>query len=166
MSFSLIPDMSINTIYDLSPDILIARGKSLLILDLDNTLIPYSESLPPKKVVEWMARFKERNIKLFLVSNNRTDRANIFSGAASIPYVDRAGKPSSKKVLIALREMNKTPDETAMLGDQIFTDVLAANFAGVFSIIVKPLDRHKPQFAARYFAELPFRAFAREKYKI
>lgn len=163
MSFCLIPDMSIESINDLKPDMLSGRGISLLILDLDNTLIPYSEPLPPDRVKEWMEGFKEQGIDLFLVSNNRTDRAEIFSKAASIPYVSRARKPSAKKVFEAMNIMERKPNETAMLGDQIYTDVLAANSAGVFSIVVKPIDRHKPHFAARYFVELPFRALAKVK---
>lgn len=163
MSFSLIPDMSIESIYDLKPEILAERGISLLILDLDNTLIPYSESLPPDNVREWIKGFNEQGIDPFIVSNNRTDRAGNFSKAASIPYINRAGKPSAKKVFEAMNKMKRKPSETAMLGDQIYTDVLAANSAGVFSIVVKPLDGHKLLFAARYFVELPFRAFAKEK---
>lgn len=165
MRLSPIPDMSLKTIYDLKPEMLLERGISLLLLDLDNTLIPYTQSLPPKKVSDWMSAFKEKGIELFLVSNNKTDRAGVFSSAAGIPYINRAKKPSGKKVLEAMEIMDRPPWETAMMGDQVYTDILAANSSGVLSIVVRPLDIHKPQFAARYFFELPFRALCREKIK-
>lgn len=165
MRLSPIPDMSLKTIYDLKPDMLLKRGMSLLLLDLDNTLIPYNQSMPPERVSRWMSDFKEKGIELFLVSNNKTDRAGIFSSAAGISYINRAKKPSGKKVLEAMEIMGRTPMETAMMGDQVYTDILAANSSCVFSIVVRPLDVHKPQFAARYFLELPFRVLCKEKIK-
>lgn len=163
MRLSPVPDMSLRNIYDLKPEMLLDRGISLLLLDLDNTLIPYSQSLPPEEVCLWIKSFKDKGIEVFLVSNNRTDRAGIFSAAAGIPFVNRAAKPSKKKLLEAMEIMNKAPEDTAMLGDQVYTDVLAANSAGVTSIVVTPIDVHKPNFAVRYFFELPFRAMCKEK---
>lgn len=165
MSFSLIPDMSLNSIYDLNPQILRAKGISLLLMDLDNTLISYSESEPSDELKRWMTSFRDQGIDLFLVSNNKTGRAKRFSQVAGLPYLDRAKKPSKKKLIEAMDIMGKRPEQTAMLGDQIFTDVLAANKSGIFSIIITPIDVHKPQFAARYLVEIPFRVFVREKIK-
>jgi len=163
MSFSPIPDVSIESIFDLKPKMLSERGISLLLLDLDNTLIPYSHTTLPSEVGNWMDGFKRDGIELFLVSNTRSNRAETFSKTASIPFVNSAWKPSPKKVFEAMRRMGRGLQDTAIMGDQIFTDVLAGNRAGIFTIVVKPIDVHNFLFKLRYFIELPFRVLSKQK---
>lgn len=163
MSFSLIPKLRCPSIYQITPELLLSRGITLLLMDLDNTLSTYDVDLATDGLLHWMDTLQSAGIDLFLVSNNRTDRAAIFAESAGLPLVKRAKKPSPRGLLLAMERAGKTPEETAMVGDQIFTDVLGANRAGVFSIVVKPLAFMPIRFALRYGAEIPFRLLAKEK---
>jgi len=157
MAFSPIPRVCAASVYDLTADFMRARGITLLLLDLDNTIATYTEEVPSPAMRTWMKAMEDDGITLFLVSNNRTDRAGKFAASAGIPYINRAGKPSPKALVRAMAQMKKAPGETALVGDQVYTDVLAANSAGVLSIVVRPLDLKKPRFVLRFAVELPFR---------
>lgn len=164
MSFSPVPKMSFESIYQIAPDTLLERGVTLLLLDLDNTLLPYSRDYPDEKLKNWFQAMRDSGITMFLVSNNRTDRAGNFAAAAGMPYVQRAKKPSRKGLIHAMELYDKTPGETALIGDQVYTDVLAANRAGVLSIVVKPIEFTNPALALRYAVEMPFRLLCGRKY--
>jgi len=166
MSFSPIPDIHAPDIFSVTPELLTGKGISLLLLDLDNTLSPYSEHLPPERVLAWMTALKGAGITPYVISNNEShDRVRQYAEACDIPYVARAGKPNPKAVREAMGQMGKKPSETALMGDQIFTDGLAANRAGATSIVVRPLEMKNFLFRLRYIAEQPFRAFGKERHK-
>ena len=165
MSFSPIPDLCVPDIFHVTPELLRKKGITLLCLDLDNTLSPYSEHLPPARVLAWMKELKEAGVALYMISNNKSGaRAKRYADACDMPYVARAGKPNPKAVHEAMEQMGKTKGETALMGDQIFTDGLAANRAGVLSIVIRPIEM-TALFRLRYIAEQPFRIFGREKHK-
>jgi hypothetical protein len=157
MAFSLIPDYKYNSIYDITPDILKKNGISLLILDLDNTISPYKTDVATKEAISWVNSLKNNGIKLFIVSNNKGDRPEIFSNQLGVPYLKRAKKPSPKKVLEALKIEKTSPSNAALVGDQIYTDVIAANLAGITSFLVHPIKFTNVFLRIRYFFELPFR---------
>ena len=164
MSFSLIPDVRAGDIFAARPAWLKEKGISLLLVDLDNTLAPYSEDLPSEQVLAWMEELAAAGIGCFIVSNNRgKDRVARYAAACGIPAVNRAGKPNPRELRYAMAQMGKGREETALMGDQIFTDVLAANRAGMLSIVVKPLDRKNILFHLRYFVEQPFRLLSKER---
>jgi HAD superfamily phosphatase (TIGR01668 family) len=163
MSFSLIPKVALPDIFGVTPALLRRKGVSLLFLDLDNTLAPYSEDLPSARVLAWMAELKAAGVTLYLISNNSDPgRVERYAEAAGIRGVAKAGKPSPETLRCVMADLRKTPAETALMGDQVFTDVLAANLAGALSILVKPLEMNA-LFRLRYIAEQPFRALGREK---
>ena len=163
MSLSPIPQIVATDIFAVTPEWLLRKGVTLLLLDLDNTLISYAKSLPSERVLTWMNSLKQAGVELYLISNNRSsDRVRAYAQACDIPYVAQAGKPSPRTLRAAMAERGKTPAETALMGDQIFTDVLAANRAGALSILVKPL-KMGALFRLRYIAEQPLRACGREK---
>ena len=164
MSFSPIPKITAPDIYKVTPAFLHDRGVTLLLMDLDNTLSPYSEHSPPEKLLAWMAKLKAAGIELFIVSNNRSKtRARDYAAACGIPFIRRAGKPSPRSLRAAMAQMGRHPNETALIGDQVFTDGLAANRAGVLSIVVKPLHMKSVLFYLRYIIEQPFRLLSKEK---
>ena len=164
MSFSLIPKVVLPDIFGATPELLRQKGVSLLFLDLDNTLSPYSEDLPSERVLDWIAELKRAGVTLYLISNNSDpQRVKRYAEACDIAGVAKAGKPSPRAMHDAMAELGKTPAETALMGDQVFTDVLAANLAGMLSILVKPLEMKNPLFRLRYMAEQPLRALGREK---
>ena len=163
MNFSPIPQIVLPDIFGVTPELLRQKGISLLLVDLDNTLTPYSEGLPSQRTLSWMTELKAAGVELYVISNNKShERARRYAEACGIPYVAQAGKPNPQALHTAMAQMGKSPKETALLGDQIFTDVLAANRAGALSILVKPLEMGA-LFRLRYIAEQPFRALGREK---
>ena len=164
MSFSPIPNLCVPDIFQITPEVLKRRGITLLLLDLDNTLSPYSEHLPPERVRTWMESLKGAGVSFYMISNNASEeRVKRYAEACGMPYVARAGKPSPKAVHAAMEQMGKRPEETALMGDQIFTDGLAANRAGILSIVIRPIEMRNFLFRLRYIAEQPFRLFGKEK---
>ena len=164
MSFSFVPKYAFRKFTDISPDFLIEHGVRFLMLDLDNTIAKYSEFYPADSALKWVANLKFNNIKLFFISNNRRKhRVDSFAKALGIGFINGARKPSPNSLLQAMKESGFETDESALLGDQIFTDTLAANRAGVISIIVRPLSMLNPVLSIRFAIEAPFRAACARK---
>jgi len=163
MPFSLLPWRKFRRLTDVRPDFLLRNGISFLMLDLDNTISPYGDSVPGEDVLRWADDMREKGVTLCIVSNNKTDRPVRFAGMMGIASFGRARKPRRNGILAALEAAGKKPDESALAGDQIYTDVLAANLCGAFPILVQPVRLEKPLHIARYVLEIPFR---REKRRI
>lgn len=163
MPFSLLPGRVCGSIYDLSPAVLRGAGITLLLADLDNTLAKYGQPEPDGRLRDWKNGLEAAGITLFLLSNSRKPtRAAHFAQSLGIPYEGRAGKPGRGGYLRAMERMGRTGAETAMVGDQIFTDTLGANRAGILSILVEPIElKGNPGRYLRYAVELPFRLAAR-----
>lgn len=162
MPFSLIPHHLVESIYWLIPQRLQEQGVRLVLADLDNTLTPYEESLPSPALRQWKEELTQNGITLFVVSNSRKSRrCPDFCEALGIPYVRHAGKPGTKGFLAALSQTGIPAREAIMVGDQIFTDILGANRAGITSILVRPIAWGKNPFRRlRYAIETPFRSMA------
>lgn len=163
MPFSLIPHGVYDTIHDISPQALAARGIKLVLVDLDNTLIPYQSTDPTPEVIRWKEALRAEGITLFLLSNSRKPvRPRHFAEALGIPYQGHAGKPKKKHYLKAMKRMNCKPEETVMVGDQIFTDTLGAHNAGITPLLVEPIRlAGNPGRYLRYAIEIPFRLLGR-----
>ena len=157
MIFSPVPDKKFKRLTDITPEFLDKNGIKLLLLDLDNTISPYTTDEPTEDVLAWTERMKDSGIRLFIVSNNKGDRPEVFSKSLTIPYIKLAKKPSPKGVLLAMETEGAAKENTALVGDQVYTDMLAANLAGVMGILVEPIKFSNPFLAIRYFFELPFR---------
>ncbi len=115
-----------------------------VLLDLDNTLVGWQRSDLSDRVREWLSGLRDAGIALCLVSNTRhSKRLQDLSQSLGIPYVRRAWKPRRRGFLAALDAMQVRPEETAMIGDQMFTDVLGANRLGIRTIMVRPLARRE-----------------------
>lgn len=157
MSFSLLPERKFKTVADISPEVLVNMGIKLLLLDVDNTIAPYKTLTLEKPVIDWARRVKAAGVELFIVSNNKGQRPEIFASLLDVPYIKRAGKPSPRGVREALSRTGADPKTTALVGDQIYTDTIAAGLAGVRMLLVEPIKFTNPFLAIRYFFELPFR---------
>jgi len=159
MKFSLIPRYAFRDFSDISPDFLRKLGVRFLMLDLDNTIASYREHSPAGSIKKWVADMRANGIELYFVSNStRRIRVDTFAQALDIRFIKGARKPSTKGLLQAMEQAGFSANMSAFLGDQIFTDTLAANLASVTSIIVKPRSIKNPFFFLRYIAEAPFRA--------
>lgn len=159
MSFSLIPSCVADSIYLLRPTLLSAHGIRLVLADLDNTLTSYEAAAPSRELTAWKDALAAEGITLFVLSNSRKSRrCPDFCAALGVPYIKHAKKPSPDGFFRAMKETGHTPQETLMVGDQIFTDICGANRAGVGAVLVKPIATGKNPFrAVRYALESPFR---------
>ena len=148
-----------DNIYQLTGEALQRRGIRLLLADLDNTLVPYGVPLPDEKLKAWRDDLAAHGVTLFVLSNNRhAQRPSTFVNGLEVPYIGHAGKPKTPSFFKAMEQMGVTPQETAIVGDQVFTDVLGGNRAGVTTILVKPIRlAGNPGRYLRYAVEVPFR---------
>ncbi|MDR0838803.1 MAG: YqeG family HAD IIIA-type phosphatase [Oscillospiraceae bacterium] len=162
MSFSPFPKYKFRALTDISPKFLRGAGIELLLLDLDNTIAPYGQTEPSREVLEWARALAASGTALYIVSNSRrSGRVAEYSRALGIPYVNRAKKPFPRKPREVMTELRTPAAKTALVGDQIYTDTLAANLAGVSSILVKPIRLSNIFLAIRYGLETPFRIWGR-----
>ncbi len=143
MKSRFMPDYYFNTFDMVTPDFLLSKGIKGMILDVDNTLEPYENPTPGEHVVKWLSDLLKVGIRCAIVSNNDEDRIEIFNKDIGLPAFFKAGKPLTRNVKRAIEILKLTPSECAMMGDQIFTDVLAANSAGLLSILVPPINDKK-----------------------
>jgi len=157
MSFLPIPDYAFRDVTRITPAFLTGQGIRFLLLDLDNTLAPYGVQAPAEAVRDWAAAIRKAGITPFLVSNNRGRRPELFSAALEMDYVKRAGKPGVRGMRAAMERLGAAPEETALAGDQIYTDAVAAKRCGVRMLLVRPIRLSNPLLAVRYALEMPFR---------
>ena len=165
MSFSPIPRGVFPAVTDISPQKLAEKGIRLVLADLDNTLVPYKVTEPPAGVVAWKEALEAHGIRLFLLSNSRKPgRAQTFAEKLGIPYQGHSGKPKKAGYLKAMERMGVNFAQTVMVGDQIFTDTLGANNAGVTPLLVEPIRlAGNPGRYIRYAVETPFRLLGKRR---
>lgn len=132
--------MYANSIYDIDFEKLKERGITSLIFDIDNTLVPQKVLNPDRKVINFFKFLKSKGFKVCLISNNTTKRVNNFTKGTGVKGISWAIKPRKSAFYKALEMLDSTPDETAVVGDQIFTDILGGHRVGLFTILVRPLS--------------------------
>ena len=139
MKFTFVPEYRFETFEYATADFLTSNGVKGIVLDVDNTLEPYENPLPTERVVEWLDSLTKSGIKAAIVSNNDSARIDLFNQNLGLPTYSKSGKPFKKNVLKAMADMGTTPENTILMGDQIFTDVWAAHNAGIPAILVPPI---------------------------
>lgn len=158
----LIPQYLFDSIFDIDPARLQARGITLLLADLDNTLVTYATKTPTVQVRAWKESLERSGVTLFILSNSRKPgRAKRFAEELGVPYEGHAGKPKAGGFRRAMARMEVTPDQTAIVGDQIFTDIWGGNNAGVLTLMVRPVEFGTIFRFLRFGLETPFRSRAR-----
>ena len=156
-----IPNLSLRSIYELTPARLNELGIRFLLLDLDNTLAEYGCAAPEARLIEWLKDIEHAGVEPFILSNNRHDHPARFSQMINIGFVGKAKKPNPAVLLRVMKEHGYEKSETALVGDQIYTDIFCARRAGVLAAAVRPVSIKAPHRAVRYAAEAPFRLFGR-----
>ncbi|MGF1539179.1 MAG: YqeG family HAD IIIA-type phosphatase [Pleurocapsa sp.] len=149
------PDLVLGgTIVNLTPDIILKYQLRGLILDVDETLVPLKQREVSPELQQWVASIRQV-ASIWLVSNNLSqNRIGNIAKSLDLPYILRAKKPSRRKLKQAASQMNLPIEQIAMVGDRFFTDVLAGNRLGMFTILVEPMV--DPAIAARSY---PIRNF-------
>ena len=163
MPFSLLPKVVTQAVTDLTPSYLHGKNIRLLMLDFDNTIVPYTTNIPTAKMQVWLETMMESDISICIVSNSKKDRVRNFCRQYGLDCITHAKKPFSNGIRRCMDEYELSSEECALVGDQIFTDVLGANCAGVYSILVKAIHNHNFWLKLRHVAELPFIYSARKR---
>lgn len=126
--------------YDITVQQLQQLGVEGLILDIDNTLTTHDHPVPNDRILAWLSQMQKEGVKMILLSNNRPARVAPFAQKIGLAFEANAKKPLPGGYRRAAAAMGLSPERTAVVGDQLFTDVLGANLAGMASILVEPFQ--------------------------
>lgn len=146
--FPFAPTHRIRSVTELTPDRLERLGIASLLIDVDCTLKRYAANEPAPGAGEWLKEIEAAGVGICLVSNGRGERIARFAEVVDLPYEALAIKPLPFGLRRACRRMEFDKKVTAMVGDQLFTDMPAGRFAGVQTILVEPIHpEDEPWFA-------------------
>lgn len=137
------PVSRVDSIYEIDLAALRAQGIQGVVLDLDNTIVPWGARQASPELATWVASARTLGFRLCIVSNNRGPRVAQLAAALGVPAVAGAWKPRRTALLRALSLMGTTPAGTALVGDQLFTDILGGNRLGLHTILVRPQSRRE-----------------------
>lgn len=135
------PKLYAPSLFDIDLKHLQRQGIKAILFDIDNTLIPWGRRDLDPKIEKWFCGLLDQGFKVCIVSNNDKKRVSDLTGPLQVPGVHRAAKPSRKGLRQALGLLGTSIQETALVGDQVFTDVLAGNRLGLYTILVTPLSK-------------------------
>lgn len=139
------PDFYVDSIYNIDFDFLRNRGIENLVIDIDNTLMKWGSKDPDERVRELVKYLRDKNFNICLLSNSKKERVMRFRGDMDIEYYSSFGRKPMKSVFLgALNRLKGKRENTCVIGDQIFTDILGGNRAGLFTILVDPI--HEKEF--------------------
>ncbi len=140
------PNLYETSIYDIDLEKLKELGIKGFIFDVDNTIVPYDTPVPDEKVKEWFKRIKEMGFVSYIASNNNKGRVEHFAKDLGIGFMPKANKPLTKNLKQICKNMGVLPKETAMVGDQLFTDMLGGNMAGMFTVLIEQISPVEGKF--------------------
>jgi HAD superfamily phosphatase (TIGR01668 family) len=135
----LTPHYRIASVLELTPARLHGLGLESLLLDADCTLKRYGDEQCAPGVAEWLDTIRQVGFGLCLVSNGLGKRIGRFAQTLGLPFVSRAMKPLPVGCRRAMRKMGFRRQSTAMVGDQLFADILAGRLAGLITFLVEPI---------------------------
>jgi uncharacterized protein len=149
----LCPAEFVESVHSVDVSALMDRGIKALLVDLDNTLVRWQGYDVSSEVTEWLHKTREQGMKVCIVSNTHsTGRLNSLASKLGLPCARRALKPRRRGFREALGLLNAGAAETAVIGDQIFTDILGGNRLGLHTILVRPL--HAREFIGTKISRL------------
>ncbi|KFD41482.1 hypothetical protein DK28_0208840 [Peptococcaceae bacterium SCADC1_2_3] len=134
------PRLFISSLPELDLKHLLKLGLKGILLDLDNTIIMRGTESCSPEIIDWLNELQGCGFKLCIISNNKSARVKMLAGELKVPAVYYAFKPFKRAFYQALGLVKTAPEETAIIGDQIFTDILGGNRLGLFTILVVPLN--------------------------
>lgn len=135
------PDIWLDSAYEIDFEKMKKGGIHALIFDIDNTLVPHGAPADDRAVALFR-RLHELGFSMMLLSNNKEPRVKSFCDAVEgADYIYKAGKPGRKGYEKAMERMESDWKTTVFIGDQLFTDVWGAKRCGIYSILVKPIDK-------------------------
>ena len=163
MPFPLLPAVRCKALTELTPELLEQMNIRLLMLDFDNTIVPYTTDTPTEEMLRWLEKMKTSDIQLCVVSNSHNDRVPRFCQAYGLDCITHAKKPFSKGIRQCLGRYDIPKEQAALAGDQIYTDTLGANCAGIRAVLLEAIHNHNFWLKLRHVAEMPFIYAARNR---
>ena len=153
----LTPDFIYDNIYKINFDELKKNNIKGLIFDIDNTLVSYEQPDPVPEVVELMSSLKDGGFYICFISNNNKQRVDLFNRSFKYPAFYNARKPSVRLFKEAVNSINIKTENIAVIGDQLFTDVIAAKRMNMTAVLVKPIEPVESLFfKIKRLGEKPF----------
>lgn len=150
------PDLYLDDIYCIKAEFLKSKGIKAVLLDIDNTLVTYDDPLPTESVLNWLSSLNDAGIKAAFISNNHKDRVELFNSELKFFATWDSRKPSGKCYRAAMKHLGTDITNTAVIGDQVFTDVWSAKRLGLYAILVKPIkDKTSLFFKSKRALEKP-----------
>lgn len=134
-----LPNEQVSRTFDIEPESLRDNNIKGIIVDVDNTLVPWDVAHATDEVIAWLEKMKAANLKVTIFSNNNKERVTLFADPLDTPYVFNARKPLRRAFKRAQKEMGLAQSEVAVIGDQLLTDILGGNRAGFYTILVDPI---------------------------
>ena len=161
MPLSFLPRVVTGELTDLTEEYLLSKGIKLLMMDFDNTIVPYTTSEPTPEMAAWLGAMQASGIGLCVVSNSRKPRVVTFCEKYGLDCITHAKKPFSRGIRACLARFSLEPVCCELVCYEIYTDVLGANCAGVQSILISAIHNHTIWLKLRHVAELPFIAIGK-----
>ena len=161
---NFIPDMYQKSIYHINYDKLKDDGIKCLLFDLDNTCVPFKDKQPNKKLVDLFERLKDMEFRVIIFSNATKKRLTPFKNGLNVDCSASSRKPGTKKMLKIMKMFNYDLSDVAIIGDQLYTDILCGNKVGIKTILVNPMSKDDLLFTKffRYFERKKFKKFAKK----
>ena len=143
---------------EITPEDIKNSGATAVLIDADNTLALHNSQQPYPGVSSWIKTVIASGIPMIIISNNSAERVRPFAEKLGLPFVEKSAKPLPKGFLRACKRLGVKPAKAAVIGDQIFTDILGANLLGIKSILVDPFEKNQTAFLKlKRFFENPIR---------
>ena len=137
------PTQKFDRIFDIPIEFLKENKIKLVLLDLDNTLTPWHDYVACEKTVEWVNKVKQQQIAALILTNGRGRNAQDLAQKLEISVVSNAKKPFCRQIKRCLKEQNVQAAQALIIGDQLFTDILAANRAKTKSVLLEPISKRE-----------------------
>jgi HAD superfamily phosphatase (TIGR01668 family) len=134
------PDAVVSTVTAVTPDFLRARGVHAVMVDLDDTLLASGSEVLDPSFRAWLSTLQDAGIPVVILSNGERSRVARWAEELRIGGLALIGKPFRRAFRKGLEHLGSPPQQTSMVGDQLFTDILGANRAGMVSVLVRPLS--------------------------
>jgi len=158
------PNQYVKTIFDIDFARLKDQGIQYLLVDLDNTLIPYDETIANERIKNLFESLNNHGFKVLIISNNKEERVKIFSEDLDVQYIYSAKKPLKTGFKKAMRILGyPSHSEVALIGDQFMTDVYGGNRMGFYTIVVDAIKRKSEKWYTKFNRRLEQRVLKRLK---
>lgn len=157
------PKIKLEKVTDITIDILNKYGIKALILDVDNTLSTHHGQVLTDGLPEWLETMRKNGIKMTVLSNSNSKRLTPFAQKIGLDFISLGLKPLPFGYLRALKRLGTNKKETAIVGDQLFTDVMGGNFVGVTTVLLTPI---KPETSLRFRCKRRVERFVMKKLNI